>query len=233
MRCTPAGLLWLALLACENGPAQPIIDDRGCEPVVTPGRPTLELFVSPFVGSFPLGNYFDHDLPFQFEDDNGFQLTFCGSRVVPGTDGHWGYDWFMPVGTPLQSVGDGEVVVAADFGPLFCPPLGDSVSSLLVAIRHPAPGGTVYVSVYDHLDRIDVAVGQMVVAGEQIGLSGDTGCSTAPHLHFGVEQEVAGGTIKVDPYGWQGPGEDPWAAHPEGAESVWLWRSGEAPPVAR
>jgi hypothetical protein len=33
----------------------------------------------------------------------------------------------------------------------------------------------------------------------------------------------------VDPYGWDGPGEDPWANNERGADSVYLWKDGEAP----
>ena len=54
-------------------------------------------------------------------------------------------------------------------------------------------------SLHAHLDRIDVRVGQKVNEGDQVGLSGNTGMSTGPHLHF---------SIRVHPYdrkdGWGG-----------------------------
>jgi murein DD-endopeptidase MepM/ murein hydrolase activator NlpD len=39
---------------------------------------------------------------------------------------------------------------------------------------------------YGHLSRIDVAEGQVIKQGEQLGLVGSTGRSTAPHLHYEV-----------------------------------------------
>ena len=44
--------------------------------------------------------------------------------------------------------------------------------------------GSGWVTLYGHLDRVDVALGERVRAGQRIGLSGNTGLSTAPHLHF-------------------------------------------------
>lgn len=42
------------------------------------------------------------------------------------------------------------------------------------------------ISLYSHLNRIDVVENQLVSAGERIGESGNTGYSTAPHLHFAI-----------------------------------------------
>jgi len=138
----------------------------------------------------------------------------------------------MPEGTPIVAVADGQVVFA-DFEPPFdCGDLGE-VSALVVRIRHVAPDGEVFDSVYVHLSRIDVVQDQTVQAGQPIGLSGLTGCTHGPHLHFGVLRLTHtnnGRPTPIDPFGWQGAGADPWAQHPDGAASLWLWKAGEAPP---
>ncbi|MGL9750931.1 MAG: murein DD-endopeptidase MepM [Symbiopectobacterium sp.] len=89
-----------------------------------------------------------------------------GGRVMP----HRGVDFSMPVGTPVLSVGDGEVV-AASRGP---------DTGNFVEIRH----GRQYTTRYMHLNRLLVKPGQKVKRGDRIALSGNTGRSTGPHLHY-------------------------------------------------
>jgi murein DD-endopeptidase MepM/ murein hydrolase activator NlpD len=96
-----------------------------------------------------------------------------------------------------------------------------------------------------------VSDGETVTAGQVIGLSGNTGCSSTPHLHFGVVRlsNTADALLEtlnffdppdhsnraeraIDPYGFTPPkGFDPWAwrAYPSGALSVNLWKPGHAP----
>ncbi|MGH9518093.1 MAG: M23 family metallopeptidase, partial [Terriglobales bacterium] len=87
---------------------------------------------------------------------------------------HLGTDFAAPIGTPVQTIGNGEVVRAGRFG-------GDGN---MVQIRH--NGG--YQTRYLHLSRILVHVGQRVAQGQTIGLVGMTGLATGPHLDFRIEQ---------------------------------------------
>lgn len=96
---------------------------------------------------------------------------------------HAGGDIGAPMGTPLYSVADGEVLIAEVRGGY-----GNTV-----VIDHGASLGTVYA----HLSRIDVEVGDRVERGQQIGLIGSTGLSTGPHLH--LETRLKG--LPVDPEG--------------------------------
>ena len=192
----------------------------------------MPFFSKPFRGDFPTGTLFDHDKPIPFGDGNSYSLSTCGARAADqeNVNGHDGYDWRMPEGTPLFAVADGEVLVAGLSTPASCPPLGRTVQALLVALRHVNTNGDVFLSLYGHLSRVDVAVGQRISDGAAIGLSGNTGCSGTPHLHFGALRPMPNGrNVVFDPYGWHPSSADPWEMDPQGAPSVWLWRDGEAP----
>jgi hypothetical protein len=86
---------------------------------------------------------------------------------------HKGIDVPMPVGTPLKAVMDG-VVSAAQSGS------GSRSYGLYVVIEHSGGKSTLYA----HMSKIMVKVGDKVTKGQIIGLSGNTGFSTGPHLHF-------------------------------------------------
>jgi murein DD-endopeptidase MepM/ murein hydrolase activator NlpD len=193
------------------------------------------IFAAPFQGRFRLTNHFDHELPILGRDSNNYLLTPCGEKV-PGAQGHAGVDYLVPTGTPIYAVADGEVRFAGLEAPIACAALGGQiVRDAAIEIRHSPVNGEQFGSRYVHLSRIDVTFPQVVTMGQQIGLSGDVGCSTAPHLHFAAwrfTRTNRGVQTQIDPYGWEGSGPDPWAAHPEGAASVWLWLAGRAPLIS-
>jgi murein DD-endopeptidase MepM/ murein hydrolase activator NlpD len=226
----------------EEGTPPPLSDDRVPVPAMT--NAGVALFYRPFQGVYPLFNFFDHDRPAgPSVDSGGYQLTWRGEHAIPGVhhggyDSHTGYDWKMPEGTPLLAMADGLVIFAGETAPANCV-LEDNVSSTIaVAIRHPASNGETYTSHYMHMNRVDVAVGEQVTAGEQVGLSGVTGCvgrGKIPHLHMNVYRlaNTNNGTATlIDPFGWQGIGADPWSQHPDGTASLWLWQPGEAPSLS-
>lgn len=97
---------------------------------------------------------------------NPRRLNPVTGRVAP----HRGVDFAVPVGTPVLAVGDGEVVMAKNGG----------AAGNYVAIRH----GRQYMTRYMHLRKLLVKPGQKVKRGDRIALSGNTGRSTGPHLHF-------------------------------------------------
>jgi murein DD-endopeptidase MepM/ murein hydrolase activator NlpD len=57
---------------------------------------------------------------------------------------------------------------------------------------------------------IVVDEGTVVQEGELLGYGGMTGLSWTPHLHFEVQRHTEEGWLPVDPFGWTGPGPDPW-----------------------
>ena len=94
---------------------------------------------------------------------------------------HTGVDLSAPIGTPIFATGDG-IVEAADFGRGY---------GKRVIIDH----GYSYKTQYAHMSRIMVSRGQAVKRGDMIGLVGNTGTSTGPHLHY----EVIKSNKYVDP----------------------------------
>ncbi|MFB7632901.1 M23 family metallopeptidase [Streptomyces sp. NPDC056149] len=90
---------------------------------------------------------------------------------------HSGQDFVVPTGTKVHAVHKGTVVKAGPNGGGDGPAYGNAI-----VIKHPNGMYTQYA----HLSQIQVHVGQQVSTGQQIGLSGSTGNSTGPHLHFEV-----------------------------------------------
>lgn len=97
---------------------------------------------------------------------------------------HTGLDFCGGVGTEIYAPASGKVVFA---GPL-------TVRGNATVIDH---GWGVYTA-YMHQSKIFVKPGEMVEPGQLIGLVGDTGRVTGPHLHW----EVWAGGIQVDPMDW-------------------------------
>ncbi len=97
--------------------------------------------------------------------------------------GHNGLDFGVPVGTEIKATMDGNVTYAGwnnqGYGNL-----------VIVTSRNGD-----YKTYYAHLSSIPVSVGDSVSAGTTIGLSGNTGNSTGPHLHY----EVRRNNIVIDP----------------------------------
>jgi len=87
---------------------------------------------------------------------------------------HFGMDFTAPTGTDVYSTGDGVIsaVLSSKRG------LGNHI-----IVDH----GFGYTTIYAHLDRFNVRVGQTVKRGDIIGYVGSTGLSTAPHLHYEVK----------------------------------------------
>ncbi|MFE9864995.1 M23 family metallopeptidase [Streptomyces sp. NPDC005506] len=90
---------------------------------------------------------------------------------------HSGQDFAVPVGTKVEAAHSGVVVKAGPNGGGDGPAYGNAI-----VIKH---DNGMY-SQYAHLSRIDVHIGQSVEKGQKIALSGNTGNSSGPHLHFEI-----------------------------------------------
>jgi hypothetical protein len=102
----------------------------------------------------------------------GTRRVFQYSTGTSDTSVHAGVDYGVPMGTPVTACGAGKVILAR-----MRITTGNSV-----VLEH-APG--IY-SLYYHLDKIEVEEGSTVNTGTLLGLSGSTGVSTGPHLHWEI-----------------------------------------------
>lgn len=98
-----------------------------------------------------------------------------GTHKSQGLHGHNGVDMAGSIGLPIRAAADG-VVIVSNFGGW-----GGGYGNYIV-VKH--SNGTQ--TLYGHLSRINVSVGQSVDQGQAIGALGNSGKSTGPHLHFEV-----------------------------------------------
>jgi murein DD-endopeptidase MepM/ murein hydrolase activator NlpD len=114
-------------------------------------------------------------------EPKGFGAEWIFDGKPDSSEIHSGVDYALAPGTVVSSLADGTVVLAED---LF-------FTGKAVFVDH----GNGLVSMYFHLSDIKVQAGQDVKKGESLGLVGETGRLTGPHLHSGVRWHNA----RIDP----------------------------------
>ena len=119
-------------------------------------------------------------------------LPVAGARFTSGFGGRWGtfhygIDLAAPMRTPEYAAMDGVVLRAG------------SASGFGLAVYVLHENGDV--TVYGHMEKILVDVGDYVEAGQKIALLGQRGQSTGPHLHFEVHRGGMNGK-RIDPVPW-------------------------------
>ena len=93
---------------------------------------------------------------------------------------HQGVDFAAPLGTPVRATADGEIIEAA---------FKKNTYGNMVRIKHDNGVETLYAQLQDYT----VQEGQKVQRGEMVGHVGNSGMSTAPHLHY--EVKIDGRTV--------------------------------------
>jgi len=199
-------------------------------------HPTASPFmVAPYRGWTEVASFLDHDSPDYAVDGvivlaNGLRATAADGqesdlfpaywspalRQYVNYDGHNGYDLdisYQPVlaaasGT-VKFAGWNEDSVYGGYGQM-------------VLIDH----HNGYVTLYGHLSQLEVKTGDTVTAGQEIAISGSTGHSSGPHLHFSVFHDCQ----VTDPYGWSGAGRDPLRDF-DNEKASYLWLPGHDPLV--
>jgi len=136
------------------------------------------------------------------DDDHIYRLPYADGerfRVLQGFESDWSHrgdeqfaiDFKMPVGTPVHAARGGIVVRTEAGGDKGCwDDSCDGFANFIVILHDDGTTGEYY-----HLQKngVLVEVGQRVVAGQRIGLSGNTGRTAEPHLHFAVYHATKAG----------------------------------------
>jgi murein DD-endopeptidase MepM/ murein hydrolase activator NlpD len=120
---------------------------------------------------------FARKLPFGNPAPGKDITSFFGNRIDPFLGKlamHAGIDFRQKVGTAIIAAGAGKIIHAGPAGGY----------GNMVEIDH----GNGITTRYGHLSKIMVNVGDTVAEGETIALSGSTGRSTGPHLHYEVRR---------------------------------------------
>lgn len=120
-------------------------------------------------------------------DDNGWRRCrpyfFKKSRKYG--DVHPGVDIACPIGTPVRAVADGKVVAAGVYSQT-----GEKY--LMIRFHRGEKVQTLFFAT--HLSQVLVRIGEEVTRGQKVALSGNSGWSTGPHLHF----EIRVGPVDLD-----------------------------------
>jgi len=108
-----------------------------------------------------------------------FMCPVTNYRRTQGLHGNNAVDLAAPLGTPIYAAADGKVIIARDDG-------WNGGYGNYVVIAHSNDTQTLYA----HLSRLNVSVGNRVGRGDTIGAMGSTGNSTGSHIHFEVRGAV-------------------------------------------
>jgi len=153
-------------------------------PSITPSiTPTLEPPCDPFrvdycvtEGRFILRRPIQPPANDLIDPTYGYGSTASGTR-----EPHHGVEFSNPSGTPVHAAADGTVIFAGPDEEAVYAPWGDFYGNLVV-IEH----GDHLFTLYAHLSKIDVLVGENVSTGDKVGEVGRTGGAIGSHLHFEV-----------------------------------------------
>lgn len=107
----------------------------------------------------------------------GVRRFFNGEERNP----HAGLDFAVPAGTPIKTPAGGKVILIGNY----------FFNGNTVFVDH----GQGFISMFCHMSKIDVKVGQQLARGGVVGKVGSTGRATGPHMHWNVSLNDA----RVDP----------------------------------
>jgi murein DD-endopeptidase MepM/ murein hydrolase activator NlpD len=167
----------------ENGPSPRFVFPTPAPPPKSAWRPPLY----PVPWALRDFDHFYFIRPIPVEEINWPLANYRYGGIFFEDVVHTGVDIPGPTGTPVLAAGSGKVIWSG-FGLLnFSPGNLDDPYGLAIAIKHDFgyKDQSIY-TLYAHLSESFVIEDQVVEAGEVIGLTGQTGVTTGPHLHFEV-----------------------------------------------
>jgi murein DD-endopeptidase MepM/ murein hydrolase activator NlpD len=136
--------------------------------------------------------------PHSIERSYPYGSTQDGKREI-----HHGVEFYNPQGTPVLAAAAGDVVFAGDDKLTLIAWVTGFYGNVIV-LEH-SLGGETFFTLYGHLYKIDVTVGQRVVAGEQIGAVGASGTAIGSHLHFEIRRGANDYFATRNPELWLAP----------------------------
>ncbi len=135
--------------------------------------------------------------------DRGYPFaSTAGGTYIP----HHGVEFYNPSGTPVRAAADGWVVYSGDDTSTKFSPWSGFYGNIVVLVHyfHYAPYEKLY-TLYAHLSKLDVNIGEQVTAGQVIGEVGLTGTASGSHLHFEVRTIASGYDSCLNPELWLVP----------------------------
>ena len=168
--------------------------------------PAAEPACDPFTVDFCIAEgHFTFQRPIQLPGNDRVDAIYGYGSTVNGTrEPHHGVEFSNPSGTPVHAAADGTVVFAGPDEEAVYAPWANFYGNMVV-IGHDNDLFTLYA----HLSRLDVPVGQKVLAGDKIGEVGRTGGAIGSHLHFEVRRgDVQDYFATENPELWLVPAED-------------------------
>jgi murein DD-endopeptidase MepM/ murein hydrolase activator NlpD len=178
-----------------------IIEEEDYE-AKSPTQPSIPLeFAFPTIGPAPVSYWRPPLYPTPWEPTPHDHFYF--TRPIGANDVNWplaryrygyllyaephtGIDIPTPKGTPIMAAGPGTIMHAG-YGLYFVQDQYKDPYGIAVAIKHDfGYKGQVLYTIYGHMDQVFVYQGQHVEEGEVIGLVGETGNVSGPHLHFEI-----------------------------------------------
>ena len=175
----------------------------------TPAPPPVSAWRPPLYDvPWALGPY-DHfyfNRPIAADEVNWPLADYRYGDFFPDTEiVHTGIDIDATRGTTVIAAGPGRVTWAG-YGLYLGGNNPEDPYGLAVTIRHDfGHNGRHLYTVYAHMDRIDVEVGDIVQTGDPLGIVGNTGNTTGPHLHFEVRVETNSFHVSRNPELWLAP----------------------------